>query len=211
MALTLVWIALALLTVRIIVNLGWRLASRRWSLPCPTALAWILEKRGLQGILGTAKTLDRIDARPGQRVLEIGPGPGRLLLPIAARVLPGGDVIGIDMQQGMLDKLVSHAREQGVTNLTTIHGDATVPHVPAASCDIVMLCEVLGEIPDRAAALAQCFRALKPGGLLSVTELLGDPHYQFRSKLKRMAAEAGFRLKSIEGGWWIYTASFIKP
>ena len=144
-------------------------------------------------------------------MLEIGPGPGRLLLPIAARVLPGGDVIGIDMQQGMLDKLIGHAREQGVTNLTTIRGDATAPHVPAANCDIVMLCEVLGEIPDRAAALAQCFRALKPGGLLSVTELLGDPHYQFRSKLKRMAAEAGFRLKSIEGGWWIYTASFIKP
>jgi len=115
------------------------------------------------------------------------------------------------MQQGMLDKLARHAREQGVTNLTTIHGDATTPHVPAASCDIVMLCEVLGEIPDRAAALAQCFRALKPGGLLSVTELIGDPHYQFRSKLKRMTAEAGFRLESIEGGWWIYTASFIKP
>ena len=206
-----VWIFVALLALRITVNLGWRLASRRWSLPCPTAFAWVLEKRGLQGILGTAKTLDRIGVRPGQRVQEIGPGPGRLLIPVAERVLPGGEAIGIDMQQGMLDRLCRRAREKGLTNLTTIHGDATKPHVPAASCDVVMLCEVLGEIPDRSAALAQCFRALKPGGRLCVTELIGDPHYQFRSTLKRLAGQAGFRLQSIEGGWWVYTASFIKP
>ena len=206
-----VWIFVALLALRITVNLGWRLASRRWSLPCPTAFAWVLEKPALQGLLGTAKTLERIGVQPGQRVLEIGPGPGRLLIPIAQRVLPGGEVIGIDMQQGMLDRLRRRAREKGLTNLTTIHGDATQPHVPAGSCDVVMLCEVLGEIPDRSAALAQCFRALKPGGLLSVTELIGDPHYQFRSTLKRLAAQAGFRLQSIEGGWWVYTASFIKP
>jgi ubiquinone/menaquinone biosynthesis C-methylase UbiE len=208
---TIVWIFLALVALRITVNLGWRLASRRWSLPCPTGLAWVLEQRGLQGILGTAKTLDRIGVRPGQRVLEIGPGPGRLLIPVAERVLPGGEVIGIDMQQGMLDRLARRAREKGLTNVTTIRGDATQPHVPAASCDVVMLCEVLGEIPDRAGALAQCFRALKPGGLLSVTELLGDPHYQFRSTLRRLAGQAGFRLQSIQGGWWLYTASFIKP
>src|SRR6188508_1698372 len=112
MVLTLVWIFLVLLAARIIVNLSLRLASRRWSLPCPTAMAWMLEMRGLQGILGTAKTLDRIGARPGQRVLEIGPGPGRLLLPIAARVLPGGEVIGIDIQQGMLDRLTLRAIER---------------------------------------------------------------------------------------------------
>ena len=207
---TIVWIFLALAALRITVNVGWRLASRRWSLPCPTAFAWMLEKRGLQEILGTAKTLDRIGVGPGQRVLEIGPGPGRLLIPVAERVLPGGEVIGIDVQQGMLDRLARRAREKGLTNLTTIHGDATEPHVPAASCDVVILCEVLGEIPHRAAALVQCFRALKPGGRLSVTELLADPHYQFRSTLKRLAGQAGFRLQSIEGGWWVYTASFIK-
>ena len=108
-------------------------------------------------------------------------------------------------------QLAALARKQGITNLTTIHGDATQPHVPADSCDVVILCEVLGEIPDRAAALAQSFRALKAGGVLSVTELFGDPHYQFRSTLKRLAGHAGFRLQSIEGGWRLYTANFIKP
>ena len=207
---TILWILLALLTLRIGVNLGLRLASRRWSLPCPTSLAWLLDTPGFQGILGTATTLDRIGLRSGQRVLEIGPGPGRLLIPAAERVRPGGEVIGIDIQKGMLDRLSQRARKQGITNLTTIPGDGIRPHVPAESCDVVMLCEVLGEIPDRAAVLAQCFRALKPGGVLSVTEWLPDPHYQFQSVLKRLAGHAGFQLQSIQGGWWLYTANFIK-
>jgi ubiquinone/menaquinone biosynthesis C-methylase UbiE len=205
------WTVLALVALRIIVNLGWRLASRMWSLPCPTAFAWVLENPGFQRILGTTTTLDRIGLRPGQRIVEFGPGPGRLLIPAARRVLPEGEVIGIDLQQGMLDRLQSHAEEQGIANLTTIHGDATRPHLPANSCDVVMLCEVLGEIPDRAAVLRQCFQALKPGGVLSVTESLVDPHYQFQSALRRFAGRAGFRLQSIQGGRWLYTANFIKP
>ena len=148
--------------------------------------------------------------RPGQRVLEIGPGPGRLLIPAARRVLPGGEAIGIDIQKGMLDRLNRRARQKGITNLSTIHGDATQAHVPAESCDVVMLCEVLGEIPDRAAVLAQCFRALKRDGVLSITEQFGDPHYQFLPTLKRLAGQAGFQLQAIQGGWWLYTANFVK-
>ena len=208
---TIAWILLALLTLRIAVTLSWRLASRRWSLPCPTRLAWLLDNPRFQGILGTTKTLDRIGLRPGQRILEIGPGPGRLLIPAAERVGPGGEVIGIDIQKGMVDRLRRRAREKGITNLTAITGDATRPHVPAGSCDLVMLCEVLGEIPDRAAVFAQCSRALKPGGVLSVTEWLPDPHYQFPSTLQHLAGQAGFQLQSIQGGWWLYTANFMKP
>jgi len=176
-----------------------------------TCFAWALENKLFQKILGTATTLKRIGLRPGQRVLEIGPGPGRLLIPAAQQVLPGGEVIGIDIQQGMLDCLTRRAKENNVTNLTTIHGDATKPHVPEGSCDVVILGETLGEIPDRAAVLAQCCRALKPGGVLSITEIVGDPHYQFRSTVKRFAEQAGFRLQSIQGSWRLYTASFVKP
>ena len=205
------WTLIVLVFVAVVINLAWRWASRKKSLPCPTLLAWFLENPVIQRFNGTRVTLDRMHLRPGQRILEIGPGPGRLLIPAAERVLPGGEAVGLDIQQGMLDRLKRRAEKADVANLTTILGDATQPHVPEASFDVVVLCTVLGEVPDRAAVLKQAFRALKPGGLLSITEMFGDPHYQSRSTVQRFAEEAGFRLKLIEGKVWFFTANFVKP
>jgi ubiquinone/menaquinone biosynthesis C-methylase UbiE len=195
----------------ILISVGWRWASRVWSLPCPSLVAWALESPFYERITGSEKTLERIGLQPGQHVLEIGPGPGRLLIPAAQRVLPGGKVVGIDIQPGMIERLMARAEAANITNLTAIRGDATQPIVPEASFDVVFLVTTLGEIPDRAAALAQCFRALKSGGVLSISEMLPDPHYQSKATLKRLAEAAGFRLQSVEGGMWLFTANFVKP
>ena len=195
----------------ILIFVGWRWASRVWSLPCPSLVGWALESAFYERITGTEKTLERIGLKPGQRVLEVGPGPGRLLIPAARRVLPGGEVVGIDIQPGMIERLKERAKSANVTNLTAILGDATQPIVPEASFDLAFLVTTLGEIPDRAAALAQCFRALKSGGVLSVSEMLPDPHYQSKTTVKRLAEAAGFRIQSVEGGIWLFTANFVKP
>jgi SAM-dependent methyltransferase len=209
--LEIIWISLALVAFFLAINLAWRWASRRWSLPCPAILAWSLENPIFQRFNGTPIILDRLELRPGQKILEIGPGPGRLLIPAAWRVLPEGEAVGIDIQPAMIERLERRAREAGLTNLKAILGDATRPHVLEASFDVVFLCAALGEIPDRTAALAQGYRALKPGGVLSITEMFGDPHYQPRSVVRRLAEGVGFRLRSIRGGWWLFTADFIKP
>ncbi len=191
-------------------SLGWRWASRKWSLPCPSLLAWSLDNSVVQRSPWTLKTLDRIGFHPGEKVLEIGPGPGRLLIPAAQQVTPGGEVVGIDIQPKMVDRLRRNAEKAGATNLTVILGDASQPHVPEATFDLALLCTALGEIPDRSAALTECFRALKAGGRLSVTELILDPHYQRRLTVRRLAEGAGFHFVSIQGGWWFYTANFVK-
>ena len=194
-----------------LVFVGWRWASRVWSLPCPSLVGWTLESPFYYRITGTEKTLGRIGLKSGQRVLEIGPGPGRLLIPAAKRVLPGGEVVGIDIQPGMVERLQERARNANITNLTAILGDATQPIVSESSFDVVFLVTTLGEIPDRAGAIAQCFRALKSGGILSISEMLPDPHYQSKTTVKRLAQAAGFRLQSVEGGIWLFTANFVKP
>lgn len=201
---------IAAIAVAILFFVGWRWASRLWSLPCPTVFAWALESSLYRRITGTELTLKRLGLRPGQRVLEIGPGPGRLLLPAAQLVLSGGEVVGIDIQPGMIERLRDRAKRAGVTNLTAILGDATQPIVPEATFDVVFLVTTLGEIPDRAAVLAQAFRALKRGGVLSVTEMLPDPHYQSQATVKRLAEQAGFCLDSVQGGAWLFTANFLK-
>ena len=210
-ATAIVWIVVAVLGAVLLFFLGWRWASRVWSLPCPTLLAWVLDSRFYERITGTQVTLQRMGLRPGQRVLEVGPGTGRLLIPAAQRVLPGGEAVGIDIQPGMVERLRERARRAQVRNLTAILADATQPVVPEAGFGLAFLVTTLGEIPDRAAVLAQCFRALKPGGVLSITEMFPDPHYQSRSTVKRLAEEAGFRLQSLQGGWWLFTANFVKP
>ncbi len=194
----------------IAVSFWWRDASRRRSLPCPTWLASMLDSRWSDALLGTQATLDRIGLQPGQRVLEIGPGPGRLLIPAAKRVLPGGEVIGLDIQPGMIERLKAHAARAGVSNLTTFLGDATQQYFPPNSFDVIFFCTVLGEIPNREAALRQCYTALKPGGILSITEIFPDPHYQSRATVQRLAESAGFRPQAMHGLWYFFTANFVK-
>jgi SAM-dependent methyltransferase len=206
-----IWTSLGLVAVFLAISLAWRWGSRRWSIPCPALLAWSLENPIAQRLNGTRIVLERLGLRPGERVLELGPGPGRLLIPAAKKVQPDGSAVGIDIQQAMVERLKRRANEAGVTNLTAILGDAAQPHVPAASFDVVILSAALGEIPDRAAALAQCFRALKPGGRLAVTEMFGDPHYQRQLVVCRLAEEVGFQLREIQGGWWLFTAVFVRP
>ena len=199
-----------LLLALVLVGLGWRSASRRRPLPCPTWFGWSLENPLLDWLTGMQTTLDRLGLQPGQRVLEIGPGPGRLLIPAARRVLPGGEVVGLDIQPGMLERLKTRAAHAGVSNLTTVLGDAAQPHFPPETFDLIYLCTVLGEIPDCEAALQQCYLALKPGGWLSVTEIFPDPHYQSRATVQRLAEAAGFRLQAMNGPWYFFTAIFVK-
>lgn len=199
-----------LLLALVIGNLWWRWASRRRSLPCPTWLGWSLEGPLMDQVLGTQTTLNRIGLQPGQHVLEVGPGPGRLLIPAARRVLPGGEVVGLDIQPGMLERLKARAAQAHVSNLKATLGDATQPRFPLASFDVIYFCTVLGEIPNRAAALRQCYAALKPGGVLSITEIFPDPHYQSRATVKRLAEAAEFRLQAMYGHWYFFTANFGK-
>jgi ubiquinone/menaquinone biosynthesis C-methylase UbiE len=75
---------------------------------------------------------------------------------------------------------------------------------------VIFLCTVLGEIPDRKAALQQAYRALKPGGYLSISEIFPDPHYQSRATVQYLAESVGFRLSEVVGPWFFFTASFVK-
>jgi SAM-dependent methyltransferase len=77
--------------------------------------------------------------------------------------------------------------------------------------DRAILVTVLGEIPDRAAALREIFEALKPGGFLSITELMLDPHYQSRLTVLRLTRQLGFREKEFFGNVFAFTLNLVKP
>jgi ubiquinone/menaquinone biosynthesis C-methylase UbiE len=145
------------------------------------------------------------------RVLDVGCGPGRLTIPVATAVGPEGELVALDMQPGMLRRLERRVASAGIANIRPRLGDITKDSVAPASFDRALLVMVLGEIPDREAALSSIFQALKPGGVLSVTEIFPDPHYQTRKTVRRLAEAAGFRLRSLHGGVLSFTMNLAKP
>jgi ubiquinone/menaquinone biosynthesis C-methylase UbiE len=147
-----------------------------------------------------------LDPKPGEHLLEIGPGTGYYALPVAERLAPDGRLDVLDVQQEMLDHTMRRARERAIENITPSQGDARELPYADASFDGAYLVTVLGEIPDQDAALRELRRVIRPGGRLVVGELFGDPHMVSHRALVERAAAAGFQLERKLGGWlWHYT------
>lgn len=145
-----------------------------------------------------------------ERILEIGPGTGYYTLDLAVWVV-GGSVSILDIQQKMVDHTMRRADEQGLDNIVPTQGDATALPYEPESFDAVVLTTVLGEIPDREAAMSEIARVLRPGGRLVVGELFGDPHFTTPSEVDRLGTEAGLELEQRSGPWLGYFARLRKP
>jgi ubiquinone/menaquinone biosynthesis C-methylase UbiE len=147
-----------------------------------------------------------LDPRPGERVLEVGPGTGYYALPVAGWLEPGGRLDVLDVQQEMLDHTLERAREQGIGNVAPTLADARSMPYPDATFDAAYLVTVLGEIPDQGAALRELRRVVRPGGRIVVGELFGDPHMVTRKALGAGASAAGLRVERQLGGrLWHFT------
>jgi len=111
----------------------------------------------------------------------------------------------------MLAELAGHLRDAGVTNAGLLLGDATRLPLADDSVASAYLVAVLGEIPDRPQALAELRRVLRSGGVLSITETLTDPDYQFEDTVRDVCRATGFEPLEHIRGLLGYTMSFVSP
>jgi protein-L-isoaspartate O-methyltransferase len=114
--------------------------------------------------------------KPGQRVLEVGPGTGYYALNVARWLEPGGTLEILDVQQEMLDHTMRRAHALGISNIVPTPGDAQALPYPDGYFDAAYLVATLGEVPDKGRALSELRRVLERGGRLVVGEILLDPH-----------------------------------
>jgi ubiquinone/menaquinone biosynthesis C-methylase UbiE len=155
--------------------------------------------------------VQHLDLQPGMKVLDVGCGPGRLTIPVAQRIGSQGEVVAVDIQAGMLSRARQKAQAAGLTNIRFLQAGVGEGKLERGQFDRALLVTVLGEIPNREAALQEIFDALKPGGVLLVNEIVLDPDFQSRGTVLRLASAAGFREKAFFGNRFAYTLTFEKP
>jgi SAM-dependent methyltransferase len=128
-------------------------------------------------LITRSRLREALAPRPGERLLEVGPGTGYYALPVAEWLGPDGRLEVFDLQREMLDHTLRRAGEAGLTTLVPTQGDARSLPYPDDAVDGAYLVTVLGEIPDQETALHELARVVRPGGRVVVGELIGDPHW----------------------------------
>jgi SAM-dependent methyltransferase len=172
---------------------------------------------------GRQHLIDLIDARPGMRILDLACGPGNLSRRIAPLILPDGEVVGIDLAPGMIER----ARLAAIPNARFEVMDMEELEFEAASFDGALCGHALQFVPDLHRALTEARRVLRQGRRFaasvpalsgpSATSLLDsvvdrwlppapEPEDQARTRaivsdpelLQRAACDAGFEAVRVE-------------
>jgi ubiquinone/menaquinone biosynthesis C-methylase UbiE len=161
---------------------------------CPYGWRWMVDNLPRRVVQPLRSTVDSFHIGEGATVLELGPGSGYFSVEVARRLGPEGRLVCVDIQPKMIGTLRRRLVRDGATNALLMVGDALGLPLADCSVDCAFLVAVLGEVPDRPKALAELRRVLKPGGILSISETLPDPDYQFPDVVRDLCRASGFRL-----------------
>jgi arsenite methyltransferase len=110
-----------------------------------------------------------LSAGPGERILDIGCGPGFYVAELLEEVGPAGSVVGLDQSRQML--AIAARRCHAHANVAFREAEATSLPVDDASFDAALCVQVLEYVPRVARALAEMHRALCPGGRLVLWDI----------------------------------------
>jgi ubiquinone/menaquinone biosynthesis C-methylase UbiE len=134
---------------------GWDRASESYE------AFWAAQLRPAQRLL-----LERARLSPGDHVVDVACGTGLVTREAAREVGPSGRVVGTDLSQKMVDRLLAVAAADGLTNIDARRMDAESLDFPDGTFDAALCALGLMYVPDVPRALAELRRVVRPGGRL---------------------------------------------
>lgn len=103
-----------------------------------------------------------LEPRPGERIADLGCGPGFMTQELARAVGPQGRVYALDLSEPMLG--LARRRCADLPSVELAMGDMTALDLPDGSFDAAVAMQSVAYVPEAARAVAEIARVLRPGG-----------------------------------------------
>lgn len=166
-----------------------------------------------------ALMLKELRIQPGWTICDLGCGNGYHALTMAGMTGETGQVLAVDIQPQMLDMLTARAASRNVKNIKPILGAYHDPHLPAASCDLILLVDVYHEFSHPEHQLKAMHAALKPGGRVALVEFRAEDdkvpikpeHKMSKAQIAKEWLPMGFEIdREFDGLPWQHLIFFRK-
>jgi ubiquinone/menaquinone biosynthesis C-methylase UbiE len=204
---------LLILGVLLLLLILGRLFRKLYHFPAPSYIGPLLDSDLRRWMYPPERLIERSGIESGMTVIDFGCGSGAFTTHVARAVGKEGEVYAVDIQSAMLKQLerkLAKAEFRDITNIELKQASAYELPFEDETIELVLMVAVLQEVPDRARALREIRRVLRPGGILAVTELLQDPDYPWRSTTIKLCQREGFIIDGNFGNMWEYTVRFKK-
>jgi SAM-dependent methyltransferase len=145
--------------------------------------------------------VDLVKLKAGDVVADIGAGTGYISWRMAKKVAPTGKILGVEIQQEMLDLLSTSMKQRGITNVFGVLGKIDNPNLPTNSVDLVVMVDVYHEFSHPREMMQGIVSSLKPTGRVAFVEYRAeDPsvpikevHKMSEAQVKKEAAAVGLK------------------